>query len=281
MPIRWRLTLFGAGVITAAVTVLTLLIYALAVTSITRDQDRALRTRAGEALSSLQQASADALEPGPWPAAVNLATSLEVFVLVLGADGAPVTGTVHLDGAAPPIPTELLTRASESGGVTDTFAPRDGLPVRVHIRPWDHPDLGLSGFVVAGQAERAARQEIRGLRVFLVVSAVITLIGAMAASWLAAGRALRPLKSVAAATERIGRTGDLSSRLPAVRTKDEVGQLTESFNSMLERVQDAYGKLADTLEVQKRFVADASHELRTPLTPPSAATRASCWAAPM
>lgn len=266
MPIRWRLTLFGAGVITAAVTVLTVLIYALAVRGVTRDQDRALRARADEALASLQQAGAEAFNPSPWPAAVNLATSLEVFVLVLGPDGAPLTGTAHLDGAALPIPPDLLARSAASGNVTATYAPRAGLPTRIHIRPWERPDLGRSGFLVTGQAARAARQDIRGLRAFLIVSAVVTLIGAMAAGWLATGRALRPLKSVAAATEQIGRTGDLSSRLPHVHTKDEVGRLAESFNGMLARVEDAYRKLAESLEAQKRFVADASHELRTPLT---------------
>jgi signal transduction histidine kinase len=42
--------------------------------------------------------------------------------------------------------------------------------------------------------------------------------------------------------------------------------LSESFNDMMSRLEEAYGQLAGALDSQKRFVADASHELRTPLT---------------
>jgi signal transduction histidine kinase len=48
--------------------------------------------------------------------------------------------------------------------------------------------------------------------------------------------------------------------------KDDVRRLSESFNGMMSRLEEAYGRLAVALESQRRFVADASHELRTPLT---------------
>jgi signal transduction histidine kinase len=40
---------------------------------------------------------------------------------------------------------------------------------------------------------------------------------------------------------------------------DEVGRLAETFDSMMDRLEQSF-------ETQKRFIADASHELRTPLT---------------
>jgi signal transduction histidine kinase len=43
-------------------------------------------------------------------------------------------------------------------------------------------------------------------------------------------------------------------------------RLSESFNDMMARLEEAYRQLAEALDSQKRFVADASHELRTPLT---------------
>jgi signal transduction histidine kinase len=95
--------------------------------------------------------------------------------------------------------------------------------------------------------------------VFLVISAVPALIAALLASWLVAGRALAPLKSVAVAAEKIGRERDFARRLPERRSKDEVATLAASFNGMLARLQDSF-------EAQRRFVSDASHELRTPLT---------------
>jgi signal transduction histidine kinase len=80
----------------------------------------------------------------------------------------------------------------------------------------------------------------------------------MVASWLVAGRALRPLRDVAATASEIGRTRDFARRLPARRSRDEVAQLSVGFNAMLDALQGA-------LDAQRRFVADASHELRTPL----------------
>jgi signal transduction histidine kinase len=57
----------------------------------------------------------------------------------------------------------------------------------------------------------------------------------------------------------IGRTRDFGRRLPGRRSRDEVALLSQSFNRMLDQLQNAF-------DSQRRFVADASHELRTPLT---------------
>jgi len=85
-----------------------------------------------------------------------------------------------------------------------------------------------------------------------------------------AGRALRPLRQLTAMADEVGRSGDLSRRLPQVPgqvlRRDDVGRLTASFNAMMERLQEAYRRMAEALAAQQRFTADASHELRTPLT---------------
>jgi signal transduction histidine kinase len=116
-----------------------------------------------------------------------------------------------------------------------------------------------NGFVVTGQSTRVPQSNLSGVVGFLVISGVPTLLAALAASWLVAGRALKPLKDVAGAADEIGRTRDFGRRLPSRRSRDEVALLSTSFNRMLEQLQDAF-------ESQRRFIADASHELRTPLT---------------
>jgi signal transduction histidine kinase len=52
---------------------------------------------------------------------------------------------------------------------------------------------------------------------------------------------------------------DLSERLPRSGNGDELDQLSATMNGMLDR-------LADYLEQQRTFVANAAHELRSPLT---------------
>jgi heavy metal sensor kinase len=76
--------------------------------------------------------------------------------------------------------------------------------------------------------------------------------------WAVAGRAIRPLNSVAQAAQNI--TGsNLSLQIPLRGAGDELDHLIESFNLMT-------GRLNQSFEQIRRFSTDVSHELRTPLT---------------
>ncbi|MFG2616874.1 ATP-binding protein [Streptomyces sp. NPDC048507] len=77
-------------------------------------------------------------------------------------------------------------------------------------------------------------------------------------SWLALDRILLPVRRLARVTRDITATQDLTTALPPAG-RDEIGQLTRSFASML-------GALGRSRAQQQRLVQDASHELRTPLT---------------
>ncbi len=81
------------------------------------------------------------------------------------------------------------------------------------------------------------------------------LVSGLGGAWLT-GRALRPVREITLATDRIA-AESLSGRLP-VSGNDEFSELSRRFNQMLERLESSF-------ERQRRFVADASHELRTPL----------------
>ncbi|HEX6346249.1 sensor histidine kinase [Umezawaea sp.] len=74
---------------------------------------------------------------------------------------------------------------------------------------------------------------------------------------IAAGRVLRPLRSITAATRRI--TADnLHERLAAPGPDDEVKDLADTIDGLLERLETSFA-------AQRRFIAHTSHELRTPL----------------
>jgi signal transduction histidine kinase len=94
----------------------------------------------------------------------------------------------------------------------------------------------------------------------LVLTAIALTLWATAAlggRWLCR-RALVPLTRMAQ-TARSITAAELSRRLPATDTKDELEDLGRAFNDLLERIQDSY-------ERQQRFTGEASHQLRTPLT---------------
>ncbi len=249
MSLRARLALFGAGVVALALVVFGVLLYALLSRSVTTNQDDALRSRAGEAVASLNaspQAPASVAPVAP----ADLRTSTDVFVEIFDPSWSVLYSTAELNGSPPSISPAMRVEASSawSDGV---FHTENGF--RMYARGFN------GGYVVTGQSTRVLQANLSGIVAFLIISGTLALLAAALASWLVAGRALRPLQVVAATAEDIGRTRDFSRRLPAPRARDEVAKLTAGFNGMLSRLQEAF-------ESQRRFVADASHELRTPLT---------------
>jgi len=84
-----------------------------------------------------------------------------------------------------------------------------------------------------------------------------TLIVFMAGRFFA-GRALLPIRRFIAGIDSIT-ASQLSTRLNEGTDADEMAQLTQRFNQMLDRLEDAF-------RLQRTFVSNASHELRTPLT---------------
>ena len=91
----------------------------------------------------------------------------------------------------------------------------------------------------------------------LMALAVMTVV-AVALGWLVAGRALRPLRVMTAAAQRISEE-NLDERLAVQGPRDELKELGDTIDGLLERLEMAFN-------AQRRFAANASHELRTPLT---------------
>jgi heavy metal sensor kinase len=72
------------------------------------------------------------------------------------------------------------------------------------------------------------------------------------------GRALKPVKDVAQAAQRISGS-NLNLRIPTREADDELDYLILTFNRMIERLQASFNQM-------KQFSGDVSHELRTPIT---------------
>lgn len=123
---------------------------------------------------------------------------------------------------------------------------------------------GAGSAVVAISLEEIEKT-LNRLRVlfFLIGFVVLLLIGIL--SRAVVRLSLKPLTVVETTANAIAR-GELSARLPEANPKTEVGRLTESLNSMLSKIEDAFAARKLSEDKLRRFVADASHELRTPLT---------------
>jgi two-component system OmpR family sensor kinase len=82
---------------------------------------------------------------------------------------------------------------------------------------------------------------------------------------------LRPLNRVTRTARDV--TAELSPegagldrRVPAGDPDTEVGQLADSFNSLMGTVETQFAARLESEDRMRQFLADASHELRTPLT---------------
>lgn len=84
------------------------------------------------------------------------------------------------------------------------------------------------------------------------------LILALAGGHFLARRNLKPISHMTQTTSRIT-ASNLKERIPLRGTGDELDGLAQTFNRMIERLDQAYQELS-------QFSADAAHELRTPLT---------------
>src|ERR1043166_3181308 len=76
---------------------------------------------------------------------------------------------------------------------------------------------------------------------------------------LATQSALRPIRQLIAAVQRIVKTGRTDDRVPVGDTKDAIGELTVLFNATLERIERLVTSMRGALD-------NVSHDLRTPMT---------------
>lgn len=91
-----------------------------------------------------------------------------------------------------------------------------------------------------------------------IVAMILTIIGAIIITYLGMGRMLRPLTVLTKSIRKIDEE-NLHQRVVLEGASEEVIQLTLSFNSMLNRLEESF-------VLQKQFAAHAAHELKTPLT---------------
>lgn len=87
----------------------------------------------------------------------------------------------------------------------------------------------------------------------LLVFMIISIFGYGLASYL-----LRPMRSINVTMRELEKDSQTESRVPVLNTNDELEDLSQQFNSMIDRMQRY-------IDQQRQFVEDVSHELRTPV----------------
>ena len=111
--------------------------------------------------------------------------------------------------------------------------------------------------LVIGLNQQEVEQELNRVRNAFVLTLPVALFLVGLGGWVVAGRALRPLKSIADTAEHVTARG-LDQRISKSSEDPEVTRLIQVLNRMMDRLETSFRQAT-------RFSADASHELKTPL----------------
>ena len=158
-----------------------------------------------------------------------------------------------------PLSAEALAECGERpGDIRDGgAAPESEKPFRLLTLPVVRNNATVNIVQVAMSLENVEATRSRFLLVLLIL-APVALAGSALGGWFLARRALSPVDAMVEAARRI-EAEDLTKRIPALSSDDELGRLAAVLNDMLARLERSFG-------AARRFSADAAHELRTPLT---------------
>jgi len=139
---------------------------------------------------------------------------------------------------------------------------------RVYVGPASKNSLLPAGWniLLVARPDSAVGNQVRGLILAeLITGAILLALLALGGRWLIS-RGLAPLDRMASTADMITSRGDLTARMPDPGDHAEAGRLAAAINTMLDRIQQAFGARWASEQKVRQFAADASHELRTPLT---------------
>ena len=116
----------------------------------------------------------------------------------------------------------------------------------------------LSGVVLVAHPIDVVKNSLENLLLILIVILVVSVIPAIFGGYFLAKRALEPVSQMSEELKKIS-SENLDKRVANPGTGDELEELSETFNSLLDRLGQAFKR-------EHQFIGDVAHELKTPLS---------------
>ncbi len=277
MSIRLRLSLLYSAILALTLTAFGVVLYTTQAQNTYRALQQDLHQSAEVLARSLERLQASPTPPGMWqaiapPVPMESFTGDAAFrdlrereiVRVLSLQGELIVSPFGDQADALPLSADGLA-ALQSGAEWWETGYRGEERLIIYSRPLLVNGQAASILQVARSLTERDRS-LAALSRTLIIASLLTTIAAFGIGWVFSGTALRPIHRITQTAQAIGRESDFSRRVDHQGPNDEIGQLATTFNTMLSRLQEAYGKVSHALKLQQDFVADVSHELRTPLT---------------
>ncbi|MEX2415146.1 MAG: HAMP domain-containing sensor histidine kinase, partial [Paenibacillaceae bacterium] len=254
IPIRLRLTLWYCLIFGLLMTLITTSIYLIHRTSHYKEIDRSL---VGISEYILNETHLE-LEKGISLSEIQLEfKNLSLNGVVFAIED--VTGqSIAAGGGSIQKPDMTLPEMHGMKEPLHTFADQDQDRYRMYVQTIVNNDEVL-GYVLSEYSLRNMDRSMNFL-LWLIVSFTVFGLGLAALSgWYLARKTFQPIAMITDTAKAIAHTQGFEQRVMYDGVRDELGQLVETFNVMLQSLENAYLS-------QKRFIENASHELRAPLT---------------
>jgi signal transduction histidine kinase len=188
-------------------------------------------------------------------ASLQLSSQLTTRIRLLDTSGIVLVDS-HDEDQGADLGTEPLVGQALAGQQA-TRTEQSGLESAMHMAVPVLVEDRIVGVALLSQPLDDVTDVLSDLRNRWLLSTVVALLLAGVAGLLLSGAISRPVRRLTEATSAVAR-GYLDQQVP-VRSRDELGKLSQTFNEMTARLRAAR-------QMQVDFVANVSHELRTPLT---------------
>jgi len=183
-----------------------------------------------------------------------------IQILEISENGKPkiVVKSKTLEENSVPSSQNVFTEAMKGMTSYETVTAKDisEYPLRVITLPVKG-NTAAPYIVQIGTPLKEIINTLRKLFILLLMSGPILLILSSFGGYFLVRKAFSPVKKIIEAAKKIT-AEDLSHRIESIGSKDEIGELAETFNDMISRIERSFKQI-------KQFSSDTSHELKTPL----------------
>lgn len=255
MPIRLRLTLWNCLLFGSIMALVISIIYYTHKQASYEAGDKMLTNIS----SHVQEEITRQLKNGTPLEKVNMSvdslTINEYAVMIKGKKDELIQTTSHLFLKNHPFSKEkVFLDSSEFQTVTD----KNGIRIRIKITSI-YLDQSKIGYIETLYSLDSIDRSLKRFKWTVISLSGIGIIIASIAAWFLAKKTLWRVDLIGKTAKAITASQDFEQRVLYTGPPDELGQLTGTFNEMLDSLEKAYKN-------QNRFLSDASHELRAPLT---------------
>ncbi len=172
-------------------------------------------------------------------------------ITIAGLNGLPDYMFTDADSDSLLLTEKIISRVKADSEYYFTYHDKKALAIY-------HADSSENFIVAIAATDINSLEYLDQLKRILLIAMLSAAVLSFFTGLLFAINLIRPIKKLTGEVNLIS-SNSLSQRIETNETKDELNKLAQTFNELMDRLQDSFA-------IQRRFISNASHELSTPLT---------------